>query len=386
MRAQEIDLKRKKLVCFDALRKEYPLYRAIEENNVTLLQQLVQEEASLNFINITTGYTLLEYAVEVNALEATKVLLKAGADVNFGIQKPLWIAIDCGYTEIALLLISQNLMIDKVIHDHLTYLIHASRKGNLEVVKALVDKGSNVNYVEDNWTALSHAAFEAKEDVFDFLEPFTHPKYIKQAHALLEIGIELRNIKNCEVEDFIKAAFINDQQALTKLLDKKVDPNAFDSSGNTALTVACNNGHEEIVKLLLENGADPNLKDKLYGWNPLFWAIAGKNDPAVTLLIKAGADIEQINPDGYSVLTFAVERSTTTILSLLLGAGIKPDLPDVLKRHPLMLAAKEGRKDMFVLLAPLCRDKNSIKEARKALQERLEEMFFFLGELNKYGL
>ncbi|KAK7409434.1 hypothetical protein QQX98_008395 [Neonectria punicea] len=54
---------------------------------------------------------------------------------------------------------------------------------------------------------------------------------------------------------------------------------------------AAESGHEGIVKLLLEKGANVEAKDD-YGWTPLLWAAENGHEGIVKLLLEKGADIE----------------------------------------------------------------------------------------------
>lgn len=70
-----------------------------------------------------------------------------------------------------------------------------------------------------------------------------------------------------------------------------------DISGNTALHHACNppKGRPEIVKRLLEKGADVNAQNR-FGEVPLLWSFQGSDIPLVNILMEHGADLDI--PDG----------------------------------------------------------------------------------------
>ena len=104
------------------------------------------------------------------------------------------------------------------------------------------------------------------------------------------------------------------------------------ADGASALFLAANGGHERIVGLLLEAGADPDLalpgpevrkNNRLAGATPLLVAIYRGNDAVVHRLIEAGADVNRVLPD-------SIAGSDTS----LSGAS------------PLMLAAYAGKKEL----------------------------------------
>jgi ankyrin repeat protein len=74
------------------------------------------------------------------------------------------------------------------------------------------------------------------------------------------------------------AARRSDTAKVKELLAKGVSANTKFRYGATALAFACDRGHVEIVKLLLEHGAEVNVRDTFYNATPIQWAIS----PAAT--------------------------------------------------------------------------------------------------------
>ena len=91
------------------------------------------------------------------------------------------------------------------------------------------------------------------------------------------------------VDRFFSAARNGDVEQVRQALEANIDVNSANSYGATALMYACDRGHKEVVELLLEKGADPNVKDNFYGFTPLFWANSKGKTEIVELLKSKGA-------------------------------------------------------------------------------------------------
>ena len=75
-------------------------------------------------------------------------------------------------------------------------------------------------------------------------------------------------------ESLWSAAKSGDLAAIKKLVAEGVDVNAKTKYDATALAFACDKGHVDIVRYLLEQGVDVNTTDNFYNATPLVWAIS----------------------------------------------------------------------------------------------------------------
>lgn len=89
-------------------------------------------------------------------------------------------------------------------------------------------------------------------------------------------------------EQLFAAARKGDTAEVKKLLEDGVDVNSKTEYGATALSYACDKGHLEVVKILLDNKADMNLADTFYGATPMTWAMMRDQNAIVKELISYG--------------------------------------------------------------------------------------------------
>jgi ankyrin repeat protein len=141
----------------------------------------------------------------------------------------------------------------------------------------------------------------------------------------------------------IAAAQSGDMQMVEQLIDF-VDINALDKDSGTALQVAALAGKKDVVKLLLDRGANPNLGAGR--WENPVTAAANNNTPEIMLLLlTAGAD-----PNTPGILRFAASRGETTSIGYLLDAGADIDAVDENDGTALQSAALAGKVDAVKLL------------------------------------
>ena len=87
--------------------------------------------------------------------------------------------------------------------------------------------------------------------------------------------------------------------------------------GNTALHIASLAGQEEVVKILVQNGADVNVQSAS-GFTPLYMAAQENHDGVVRFLLTHGANQSLATEDGFTPLAVALQQVSWTCLSLFL--------------------------------------------------------------------
>lgn len=127
-----------------------------------------------------------------------------------------------------------------------------------------------------------------------------------------------------KAEQLQDASRKGDAATVKKLLDEGVDVNTKFRYNATALFYACDAAHVDVVKVLLDHGADLTLKDTFYGFTPLMLAVnpARTKKPEHTeiakLLIAKGA------PGKEMALDSGVESDDASLVKAVLDAGVPP--------------------------------------------------------------
>ncbi|MDZ7693969.1 MAG: ankyrin repeat domain-containing protein [Balneolaceae bacterium] len=101
------------------------------------------------------------------------------------------------------------------------------------------------------------------------------------------------------------------------LVDNGAQLDRKNKEGRTALMFAASGPFPDVVQYLLEQGADPNRTDMAEGWSPLMYAAAEGNTEVVKILLSHGADPELKDKDGDTAADFAQNNGHTEIAKLL---------------------------------------------------------------------
>ena len=113
--------------------------------------------------------------------------------------------------------------------------------------------------------------------------------------------------------------------------------NIISRTAGTLLTLAAEEGHEEVVLLLLDNGADIN-KPNIMGSTPLNQAVTYRRIGVVKHLLIRGALPDKANNTGRTPLHSAVSSGTLSIVQLLLDSGATSDIQDDFGWTPMQMA------------------------------------------------
>ncbi len=145
-------------------------------------------------------------------------------------------------------------------------------------------------------------------------------------------------------DEFFKAIRLGDAEAIGAFFDAGINPNAKTPLGETSLTFAVKNYDEKTVKALLLK-ADVNLRDDL-GQSALYLALTRKKDDVVKLLLDRGADVNvpgaTSTTKNQSPLLVAVANGRKDFIQTFLEKGADPNIADSEGAVPLTEACVEN--------------------------------------------
>src|SRR5215471_11057969 len=171
-----------------------------------------------------------------------------------------------------------------------------------------------------------------------------------------------------------EAAMKGDQSTVQSLLKQKVDVNEAQADGNTALHWAAYRDDVEMARLLIQAGANPNLKTRLGDVAPLHLAATNGDAAVVELLVKAGADVNAANGNGTTPLMFAAASGRTDAIRILLDQGANVNARDTSHgQTALMFAAALNRAPAIKLLVKRGADVRLMSEVAEVKPNRSEQ-------------
>ena len=149
-------------------------------------------------------------------------------------------------------------------------------------------------------------------------------KLMNSETKLIEVFIDAKGV-DAIVRDgrtvLIYAAWNGSTEVVKTLIEIGANINIQNDNGDTALRLAARRGLTEIVKILVENGADMNIKDSRYGRTALIYAAREGRTEVVKLLIDNGANMNiKDSRYGRTALDMAEGRGHTEIINILRAA------------------------------------------------------------------
>ncbi|RLN86126.1 hypothetical protein BBJ28_00005151, partial [Nothophytophthora sp. Chile5] len=297
---------------------------------------LIEKNAPVDFM-IQDGQTQLMLATRKNQVDVMRSLMAAEHD----------------HMEAARLLLDAGAKVDYGYSVFGGPLIAAAAGGLVEMLKLLLDHGA-ISTMQDfpGNKALHHAASNG---------------HLAAVRVLLEgarsSDVDVTNKQNWT--PLIAAAARGNIEIVRLLIEKNADVNRKRRGDMTALHLATERGHAEMVDLLLSHGADVDAKN----WErltPLMMAATRGHEENVKLLLESNANVELTEgaertalaleflqlrrSDGMRALHFAVKEGHYEVVSMLLSHGADVDAKNMKGRTPLMLAAFEGHEEISQLL------------------------------------
>lgn len=289
-----------------------PLLIAAENSQWTNVEIFTSMGANINTAN-SAGKTPLLLAGEKGNLQAVKNFMEKGADVKK--------ADSAGMTLLHFLASNRNKAVHPILSDAVSKgarvnavsangsspLGIAIAEGNSAVFSSFLEIGADKDHLEGNTTPLTMFAYQKKRK--------------DMSKTLIEKGADVKKTSSDGKTILHLAAGEDDWQFVTFLFGYNPDINARNDGGVTPLLIAIDKSAIRTAGLLIDKGADINVKDRM-GKNAIHYLAAAKN--ATGLLSKlqgSGLDINVKDSTNRTPLAIAVENNRTDNVEYLLNIG-----------------------------------------------------------------
>lgn len=336
-----------------------PLYWAVSmgERGYKVSEMLIAAGAKVN-IKTDEGFTPLHNTVAVDNpyLPTVRMLLDKGAEVdarNNDKDTPLLLMVSVADRDsssfrpdaapfpidIAKFLIERGASIDAIGKEGMSVLSHAAHGCPIEFVVYLLSKDANVNIIGPGGMTPLMAGVNRPEVVKLLLSKGADAK-VKTDNGSTALMYAMKQSSTSEFNHPQKRDELNSRvgESAAMLIAVGVDVNAKTTYGGTALSFAVETCNTKGVKLLLQNGADVNVKDS-NGVSPLMIAlepIGEMYSPEIPrLLIENGANVNETQPGGLTPLHYACDPK---IIKLLVKKGVNINARTLKGRTPLHMA------------------------------------------------
>ena len=411
---------------------ETPLMAASQTGNLELVRLLIENGAELHARD-DYGNLPLHYAF-VGGEEVALLLLEHTRGVDEKDDEapvaPLSLAVQYDFVEVARLLLERGADVELPDARGETPLMVAAAAGSELAVRLLYCHGASVTTTDtEGHTALSLGKAAGRERVSRFLESPSCDRgaveslvrakrllreadavggSLAETDALYGEALGLRESVlgaahpdvtwiRARLDERVRfAAQDGDLWRVKQLIGMGASINDRGSMGMTALMSAAQSGNLELVRFLIDRGADPSARDSLYEWTSLQHAFVGGNEEVVILLLTHTRDVNSAGEDGSTALHLsafgwpgldnpAPRREFVEATYLLLERGSDPEARAQAELWtPLMIAAYREHEATVRLLycygaSPATEDRDGQTALDIARENGFTHLTRFLG-------
>ncbi|XP_029877226.1 ankyrin repeat and SOCS box protein 3 [Aquila chrysaetos chrysaetos] len=223
----------------------------------------------------------------------------------------------------------------------------AAREGNVKMLRKLIKQGYSID-VPDNrgWVPIHEAAAHNSSECLRLLvHAAPSDDYInsKTFEGLCALHLSARH---------------GSLESIRVLLEAGADPNEVTTEATTPLFLAVENGHADVVKFLLQHGANIKGPHSWSAWNSLHQASFQECTEIMKILLEKGASKECKDDFGITPLFVAAQYGKLESLRLLVSHGADVNCQAKDRATPLLIAAQEGHAECVELLLSKGADPN----------------------------
>jgi ankyrin repeat protein len=265
-----------------------------------------------------------------------------------------------------------------------TPLMYACRRGNINVARRLMELGASMNLISGRGrTALFEAVLSEQPSLVELL--------LGSEFKVFDVDVNVKNEKLYNRTALMVAADRGLEDIAHELLKHdRISVNEQDSEGNTALSLACSQGHLNIASALsTKPGINLNIKEKQFGRTALLLAAELNHAEIVDDLLCNGAETDLEDMRGGNAVLRAAEEGGLEALQKLIdyGATVGDEKvgADEEGRTPLHLASRNEHIEVLQILVEKysnldIRDDNGLTPLHHTCQSGALETAAFLLE------
>lgn len=181
------------------------------------------------------------------------------------------------------------------------------------------------------------------------------------------------NNKSVRREDLLSASKNGDYERVEYLLKKKkIDVNVSNSDYETPLHLACQNNHFEIVKLLIDHGANLEACRDFSDHTPFHYACENGHENIIKLLVENGVNIHaRVSAGNSTALYILAQNNESYLLRYLMYQGLEPEYQDI------EVACEEGNLAAVDAFMDYITERHSKNITIETLQQLLTQKYHF---------
>ncbi|XP_063927152.1 rabankyrin-5 [Zophobas morio] len=318
------------------------------EDGAKIAEKLINKNANINAQN-RLGYTALHIAIQADNRPLFVLLLaQAALDVNLKTvdeHVPLYYALlkyesgDDSEESYACQLLVKGAHTGALYSSNCDSLLQkVVEDGATNAAVFLCDHLTNVNHVNgDGETALHAACAKNSPQVVD---------------KLLELGVNPNLLTNELRQSPLHYAVKSNSVECVEVFIKRGEGanfNARDINGETPISLALNEGHKDLVPVLIRGNADVNVRNGK-DFTLLHQAILKEDAKTALFLLDNGADINAKTAESETPLQLAIHCRLGEVVDALCIRGVDMSAPDRLENCPLWAALDSGQDDIASIL------------------------------------
>lgn len=343
-----------------------PLFSAVHADSPDGIALLIRNGAQKNARDYL-GNTPLHTSIRWDTFNAARTLIASGVDIdpqNLAGKTPLAEAAYSGKMQMITLLLNNGANINASDATGKTVLIDAIQSGKPETVRTLLERGASVQVQEMYGRNAYHFAAESGDiEMITIIREAGGNAMARDKNGRTPLTLVLNS-----TDDIIQAVLgsnkdISDSDGNTPIhiaVTQKVPPeklrllvsmgypiNRRNSNGLTALAEAANLGQADLLRVLLENGANPYITDNK-GECAVSFALRNGNKLLLEDIVKYAGTKRDISGEG--ILHYAARIADQATVNTLLSMGLDKTIKSISGERPYDVAIRWKRTDIAELL------------------------------------